>query len=505
VKNINHKLFVTAFAIVLFGIIAIQVYWMNKAIVLKNEQFTAAVINAGDELNKELEQNENLIILNGADSVNILTEDIRPEKNTQIIKTEKINGKEITSSYSYSISSDSGDFNFVSKNDKANLNAFVFSSEDTVISETHLMDDKLEKVKILIQKFATSKENKALKLDGTDVYDRLKKIFIGNNLNMDFELALKENGKLTYVSDSSFIAELNDPHFTIGLFNNDVLKRNVLINLYFPNRISDIYGSSYLIMLLLLIFVALVFYIFYKTLKNYNKQKQLNEIKSEFINNMTHELKTPLATIQLASEVINKQASEEQEQIKKMSKTIKEQSIKMDNDIKNMLQHAVIEQSSFKQLNKSSVNISELVNKSIEHVSLIAADKGIKFNLNKDKDYVLNIDAELLYKVFVNLLDNSIKYSETGNDVNITIGKDKSFCVISVRDNGQGISKEDLPYVFDKFYRSGKGNIHSNKGYGLGLSFVKRIVELHEGRVEAYSNKEKGTSIIISLPLHENG
>ena len=502
-KNINHKLFVSSFAIVLFGIIAIQVFWMNEAIVLKNEQFTAAVINAGDELNQQLEQNENLIILNGADSVNILTEDIHPVKNTQIVKTEKINGKEITSSYSYSISSDSGDFNFVSKNDNGNVNAFVFSSEDTVISENHLMDNKLEKVKILIRKIATSKENKVLKLNGRDVYDRLKKIFIGNNLNMNFELALMENGKLTYVSDSSYIDNLKDPPFTIRLFNNDVLGRNIWLNLYFPNRISDIYGSSYLMMLLLLVFVILVFYIFYRTLKNYNEQKQLNEIKSEFINNMTHELKTPLATIQLASEVINKQATEEQEQIKKMSKTIKEQSIKMDNDIKNMLQHAVIEQSSFKQLNIISVSISELINKSIGHVSLIAADKGIKINLNRDKDYVLNIDGELLHKAFVNLLDNAIKYSESGKDVNITIVKDKSFCVISVSDNGQGISKEDLPYVFDKFYRSGKGNIHSNKGYGLGLSFVKRIVELHEGKVEAKS--DKGTSIIISIPLHENG
>lgn len=503
-KKQNYRLFAAAFAIVLFGIIAIQIYWMNEAIKLKNKQFVDAVLNAGHELNKQLEQNENLIILKGTDSVNILTEDIHPVKNTQIVKTERLNGKEIASSYSYSISSDSVDFKYVTKNDNSNLSTFVFATEDTIISESQLIDNKLEKVKVLIRKIASGKENKALKLDGNDVYKRLKKILIQNNIDMDFELALSEKGKIVYVSDSTYTSELKDSQFSIGLFTNDVLNRNIWMQLYFPNRISEIYGSSYWMILLLLVFVSLVFYIFYKTLKSYNKQRQLNEIKSEFINNMTHELKTPLATIQLASEVIYKQATEEQDQIKKMSKTIREQSVKMDTDIRNMLQHAVIEQSSFNQLNKELINISELVKDSIKSVEMIALSKGINFKLTTDISHEIRIDKILVQKALINLFDNAIKYSKDGTTVSIDISCGEAFCSIAVNDRGQGISKEDLPFVFDKFYRSGRGNIHSNKGYGLGLSFVKRVVELHKGRVELKSNVGEGTSIIISLPLDEN-
>lgn len=502
-KKVNHKLFVAAFAIILFGIIVIQIYWMNEALALKNKQFEASVLNAGNELNKQLEQKENLIIINDADSVNILTEDIHPTKSKHIVKTEKVNGKEITSSYSYSITSDSVDFNFESKGGNDKMSAFVFSSEDTVIAESHLMDNKLERVKILIQKIATGKENKALRLDGKEVYNRLKKILVENNLNMDFEIALREKGKITFVSDSSYISELNDTQFYIGLFNNDVLNRNIRLSIYFPNRIRDIYGSSYWMLLILVVFVAFVFYLFIVTLKNYNKQKQLNEIKSEFINNMTHELKTPLATIQLASEVIYKQATVEQDQIKKMSKIIKEQSVKMDNDIRNMLQHAVIEQESFNQLNKVSQDISELITNAIESVSLIATSKQIAIKPLLESNCKLNVDAELFKKALVNVLDNAIKYSEHGIEVIVSLTSNNNRCAITISDNGLGICKEDLPFIFDKFYRAGKGNIHSNKGYGLGLSFVKRVVELHGGRVEAVSNHGKGTSIQIILPLNE--
>lgn len=504
-KKINHKLFVVAFAIVLFGIVAIQGYWIKTALEVRSKQFDAAVFNSLNEISFKEEQKENLVILKEANSIDTLIEDIHPNKSVQVRKSKKNKtDNQILSSYSYSITNDSVNIRVESDVNDKEMSAFVFSNEDTIISEEHLINDKLSKVRVLIKKLVAGKNDLTLKLNAKEIDSSLTKILNQNNITTPFLLALKEDNKLTYISDSTFREDIVDSEYHIKIFPNDVLMRDAELYVFFPKKKFYLFSSVVWIMLMLLVFIVLLFYIFYITLKNYGKQKQLNEIKSEFINNMTHELKTPLATIQLASEVINKQATDEQEQIKKMAKTIKEQSIKMDNDIKNMLQHSVIEQSSFTQLNKSLISVSELINMSIEHVDLIAGDKGIKFNVVNEKDYVLNVDRELLQKALINVLDNAIKYSGNDTEVGISIKNDNFFCILTISNTGQGISKEDLPFVFDKFYRSGKGNIHSNKGYGLGLSFVKRIVELHEGRVEAKSDEGKETSIVISLPLNEN-
>ncbi|MFH2143191.1 MAG: HAMP domain-containing sensor histidine kinase, partial [Bacteroidota bacterium] len=232
------------------------------------------------------------------------------------------------------------------------------------------------------------------------------------------------------------------------------------------------------------------------------KQKKISEMKSDFINNMTHEFKTPIATISLAADSIeNPITLDNKERILYYTKIIKEENHRMNSQVENILQMALAEKQDF-CLELQPLDSHYLINKAIMDISLQLTNKQGKIytELNAEKSIVL-IDEMHFSHVIYNLLDNACKYSDEYPEIYVKTHNTNSHLIISVEDNGIGMTKDVQSRIFEKFYRKPTGNIHNVKGHGLGLSYVKAMITVFNGEIKVSSELGKGSTFTISIPL----
>jgi two-component system phosphate regulon sensor histidine kinase PhoR len=234
------------------------------------------------------------------------------------------------------------------------------------------------------------------------------------------------------------------------------------------------------------------------------KQKKLDDMKTDFINNMTHELKTPISTISLSSNVINQpDIIQQPERLKRYAQIISQENERLKNQVERVLQLAFFEQINF-QLNYKLLDIKSLVKNSIQPFKLILQEKSGSIEIYGD-NLTAEVDEQHLGNTLSNLLDNAIKYSgEKKPILSVEIYKKEKKLGIKVKDNGIGMDKEELKNIFKKFYRAPTGNIHNVKGFGIGLSYVHQIVNMHQGTIQVSSKKNKGTVFEIILPLKQD-
>jgi signal transduction histidine kinase len=234
------------------------------------------------------------------------------------------------------------------------------------------------------------------------------------------------------------------------------------------------------------------------------RQKKLSEIKNDFVSNMTHELKTPISTISLASQMLNDNSiPEDSKNLNNISRIIGDESKRLGYQVEKVLQMAVFDRGRIR-LKRKKTDVNELVSNVITNFDLqVQKREGtITGELNAGETQ-LNIDPVHLANVVSNLVDNAIKYSKEAPEIRIrTLNRNGNF-IIKVADSGIGIKKEDQRRIFEKFFRVPTGNVHNVKGFGLGLSYVKKIVEEHRGSVSLKSEVNKGTEFEISLPLNQ--
>jgi two-component system phosphate regulon sensor histidine kinase PhoR len=251
-------------------------------------------------------------------------------------------------------------------------------------------------------------------------------------------------------------------------------------------------------------FTTIIISAFALTVRTMFTQKKLSEIKSDFINNMTHELKTPLATISLAIDALtNEKVIHDTDKIRYYSGMIKDENKRMNKQVEKILQSARIEQQDLK-LNLQRLDAHEIITKVASNLSLQIQEKNGTLNLNLGAArHMIDADEVHFSNIIFNLLDNAIKYSKEQHPLHIDIetAVHNGMLAIKVKDNGIGMSKETQSRVFEKFYRAHTGNIHNVKGFGLGLSYVKAIAEAHEGKVKAESTQGKGSTFTVHFPL----
>lgn len=251
-----------------------------------------------------------------------------------------------------------------------------------------------------------------------------------------------------------------------------------------------------------ILFTLIIISAFYLTLRTMFKQKKVSEVKSDFINNMTHELKTPLATISLAIDALtNEKVIHDTEKIRYYSSMIKDENKRMNKQVEKILQSARIEKQDIK-LNLQVLNAHEIINKVADNVQLQILEKGGKLVVHTDaNDFKIKADEVHFSNVVFNLLDNAIKYSKEDLTIELITKSTNSMFLFRVKDNGIGMNKETQARIFEKFYRAHTGNIHNVKGFGLGLSYVKAIVEAHGGKVKVDSSVGRGSTFSVYFPL----
>jgi|SRR5215204_2088009 len=249
-------------------------------------------------------------------------------------------------------------------------------------------------------------------------------------------------------------------------------------------------------------FTLMIISAFYITVSALLRQKKLSEIKNDFINNMTHELKTPLATISLAIDALkNEKVIQDRSKMDYFNGIIKEENKRMNKHVETILQAAVMDRQEI-QLTKQPLQVNSLINEILSNYALQLHEKNgvVELQLNAKRD-LINADPVHFRNLISNLIDNAVKYSKGNLLLKINTSNTNRNLIIRFEDNGIGMSKETVRRIFEKFYRAHTGNIHNVKGFGLGLSYVKTIIDAHNGKIKVDSTLGRGSTFTIEVPL----
>ena len=336
-------------------------------------------------------------------------------------------------------------------------------------------------------------------------------------INAEYQYGVYSEARNSYVIvNDHFVVEDSGPQvshggaptlfnspYKVSLFNQDIESPGYL-SLYVPNRTRLVLGSSLGMLLLSVVFTSIIMFSFWYTIQVIFRQKQLSEIKNDFINNMTHEFKTPIATISLAADSIGSPVvMGNPDKIRRFTDIIRQENRRMNSQVERVLQMALIDKKDF-ELKIAEVNVHDLVLQAVDNFSLqVEKREGtIRTELQAEKP-VIEADATHLTSVIHNLLDNANKYSPEKPDIIVSTRNVPIGIEITVTDHGMGIGKEARKHIFDKFYRVHTGNIHDVKGFGLGLSYVKAIMVAHKGLVDVKSEPGKGSSFSLTLPRRQ--
>lgn len=333
------------------------------------------------------------------------------------------------------------------------------------------------------------------------INDLLAKKLEEEDIDLDFEFAIYGNNLATKVQSDNFEYD-KESTFKVPIFydENNQSQYKLLVN--FSDGHSFILSSIIGMILLAIIFTSVIIIAYSSALYQLIKQRKISQIKTDFINNMTHEFKTPIATINLALDAIKNPAIiKDQDKVKRYLSMIKEENKRMHAQVENVLRISKLEKNEL-NISKDRVKLHDLVDTAIAHVELIVENRNgyIKTFLDANKSSVLANETHFT-NVLVNILDNAIKYSPDAPEIEVSTENVGTNILLKIKDHGSGMSKAAAKRVFEKFYREHTGDIHNVKGHGLGLAYVKRIVDDHQGYVSVESEKGKGSTFSIKLPL----
>ncbi|NNF02107.1 MAG: HAMP domain-containing histidine kinase, partial [Bacteroidia bacterium] len=397
----------------------------------------------------------------------------------------------------------------------------IFEHEDVVVNGEDVDVIKLrvdsERVDLKLRKM-----NRVMKRMVLDIQDssfsieqRIKEIPVhliledelaSRGIKMDFNCAIldQEQNQFIEIDEKGFKEEAANKSYSAQLFPGDVFLRPQVLLLHFPNKLAYVWSAQWPMLSLSILFTLIVILAFAASVYQMLNQKKLSEIKNDFINNITHEFKTPIATISLAVDSL--QQSEVQnstDRIKHYGSIIKQENERLNKHVENILQLAVLDKGRFKFIFEK-LDLNELIELASDNLDLQLKKSNAIIDLQfKAENSFLYADKSHMLSVFTNLIDNAIKY-KGDEDPRITIQTDNisaNLLEIKVSDNGVGMDESTSSKIFDDFYRKSSGNIHNVKGFGIGLSYVKAVLLAHEASIEVVSKPQKGSIFIITCKL----
>lgn len=497
-----------SFIILLF----LQLTYIREMANMKKEQFDESVNRALYQASRNLELNETL---------RYLEKDVREaakKKQGKALSNHQAGDADSTSHESASSFRGSNYITFRMKmktddpvktpkamiliNDKNSNNAASRSLQE-IVKNRYIYQKALVDEVVMNMLYSASDKPLKERVNFKILDQDLKAELINNGVNIHYHFTVTtQDGREVYRCPD-YSEEGSEFTYTQVLFRNDPSSRMGVVRVHFPNINSYIY-SSVRFMIPSVFFTLILLVTFIITLVIVFRQKRYNEIKNDFVNNMTHELKTPIASISLATQMLNDDTVTKSEKMRKhLVGVITDETKRLRFLVEKVLQMSMFDRkkSSFK---KKHLDLNEMVESIANSFSLRVEHTGGKINVDIGAiDSEIYVDEVNFQNVIFNLMDNAVKYRKTDEavDVFLKTWNDDKWLYLSIHDTGKGIKKEDLKKIFEKFYRVGTGNVHDVKGFGLGLAYVKKVVDLHDGEIKVESEYGKGSTFTIKLPV----
>lgn len=387
----------------------------------------------------------------------------------------------------------------INKNDVFNRENNIATSIEK-ISTIKRMNIANQRIRSTFKNYiANTPIHKRLNVDELDYV--LKREFDAKMIVTPYEFGIYDNGLATKIKSNNYSEKQKGYRYSIPIFQDDDSIRNYELLISFPEKDQYVFSSILTIGGLTLFLTLFIVLVSSSALYQIIQQKKISEIKTDFINNMSHEFKTPIATINLALDAIsNPKIIETPTKVFKYVKMIREENSRMLSQVENVLRISQLERSN-QPIQKTIVDTHKIIVDAVSHIQLILKDKSgdLKMHLNA-KQTSISGNKSHLTNVVVNLLDNAVKYCDQIPKVMVdTFNEDNSF-IIKIKDNGIGMTSVEQKRIFDKFFRAASGDIHNVKGHGLGLAYVKKIIDIHKGEIKLKSKKDFGTTFTIRIP-----
>jgi two-component system phosphate regulon sensor histidine kinase PhoR len=542
-------------AVSLLGIIMVQYFWVRNAIEVKEQQFDRVVNDALIEIVKNFDKEKNIYLVKdrlwSRDSNTVITVDhnsnggasytysfqsdslvwtegntldtddgnivVGGKDNTEI-RTIKVDGDyeamiSVTSENGKnfrmktlieldSLKRDLDDHQYVIISELRDSVEYIFRQK---VNEITSKNNKLEEViEDMVIELKDINENVNPEADIELIKETIKKTMEDKGINLPYEYAVfNPENDTGYLSKSSGFTSKENIEYKTRLYPQNVFYKPELLILTFPDKKAHIYRSVSLLLGGSMLFTLIILFTFFITIRIILRQKKLSEIKTDFINNMTHEFKTPIATISLAADSIqNESVIEKPDRIRYFTNIIQEENKRMNSRVENVLQMSLIDKNDF-NFRFEEGNVHDIIYQASKNIELQLTKKEGKLNLHLEAENpVMQIDKTHLFNILTNLLDNALKYSDEVPEINIRTSQRGNVFFISVKDNGIGMEKEVHQKIFEKFFRVSKGDIHNIKGFGLGLSYVKAVILSWGGDIKVHSAPGKGSEFILEIPLN---
>jgi two-component system phosphate regulon sensor histidine kinase PhoR len=501
------------FFIAISGLILIQVYWISDALDIKDQQFRFQVNRALEAVVLKLEEKE---------LIDRLNEEIGKVSTDSI--TAIVPGNPFLAQGTHNHRSNSLLFEFYGSNNLklpiiinrakqqitiSSDNSFPFSTEeipeltsaDIAAGLSERTNNRIVSIEGILDKIVRNTPDIKDRIYPENISLQLRQALDNVEIPLNFEFIIRSGIYGTIFRSTGFNDRSGANKYMRQLFPNDPVPGQNHLIMYFPDEKQykfeqiGIFGFSSLVFgILLLILATATFIVIFR-------QKKMSEIRSDFINNMTHELKTPISTISLASQMLaDKTIDTGNKDIDGLAKIISDESLRLKYHVEKVLQMAIFEKVKH-GLDLNEIDIHTIINKAISNLNLqLKSRDGHIFKDFQAQSPTIKLDEVHFLNALSNLIDNAIKYTKDQPEITITTRDHKEGIIIVIEDKGIGISKENLKRIYDKFYRVHFGNLHNVKGFGLGLSYVKKVIFDHNGYIKAESQPNRGTKFTIFIP-----
>jgi two-component system, OmpR family, phosphate regulon sensor histidine kinase PhoR len=543
----NRNRFITLVTMMLLsiiGIIWVQIVWIKRAVTIQNFGFNNAVAISLNNAVNDIESSRNMNFFN-----NFMLNDQLPFNDSSNEVSGFLSIESYSSQPGNKVSVNITNQTFSGNSDTARVTtrnqSYIMGSDTALVSDSSsyivASPDKNGKIKIARQGEETHSDSmavymkqhefinwlrrrtsefrnmsdqmiseiyqweKKLELDNREIESSLKRSLAFSQIETPFEFAIIKNGA---VQEGSFKkADKEDflnSKYKVRLFPDNIIRQDIILSIIFPERTNYVLGGIIWLLGGSMLFSLFILATFALSLYFIVRQKKIAEMKSDFLNNMTHEFKTPIATISLAADTItNPKVIKDENSVRHFIAMIKKENSRMNKKVETILQIASLDKKEI-EFRVEAVSLHTIIKHAIETIEIQVHQRSGKILLHLDAEFdEIFGDSDHLTNLVNNFLDNAIKYSPEAPEITVSTKNSERGIILSFMDKGIGMTKTVQSKIFERFYRQTTGNVHDVKGFGLGLNYARAIIDAHKGSVTVFSEPGKGSRFDIFLPFNQ--